>query len=213
MISRGYWLVFILIFIPFLIAVWFYLGEPQYERLDIKGPVEVTDEGDTNFHTIPDFELTNQKGETISLEDLDDQIHVAKFIFTRCPQECPVMTNNMRRVQRMHDDIEDLTFLSFSIDPDHDTPDVLYDFAEQYDVDHNNWHFLTGDQDKIHNLAKDGYFMTVKEGDRQATDYMHSEHFVLIDKDRRIRGIYDGMDEEEVMTLKDEIIVLLHEYS
>ena len=209
----SYWILFLMLLLPLLVSIWIFQGEPHYERLDILGPVETTDEGDTVHHKIPDFELTNQHGEPFSLDDTDGSIFVANFIFTRCPKECPVMTSNMRRVQNHFGEMDNIKFLSFSIDPNYDTPEVLHEFADRFNIDHDNWHFLTGDKDKIHDLAKDGFFVTVKEGDRQATDYLHSELFLLIDRENRLRGVYNGMNEAEISKLKDEILVLQYEYN
>ncbi len=207
-----FWILFLLIILPLGIAFLIFQGEPQYEKLPIHGFAEVDDSGDTVYHTIPQFELTNQLGETFTSDDTEGYMYVAKFIFTRCPTECPVMTSNMKRVHDFFIDLDELKFLSFTIDPRHDTAEVLYQYAEKYDIDHSRWHFLTGERDVIHELARNGYFITVKEGDDKAQQYLHSELFILIDKDNRIRGIYNGMNENEVMKLQDEILVLKHEY-
>lgn len=164
---------------------------------------------DTIFHEIPDFEYTNQNGKTVSKKDVLGRVFVADFFFSTCPTICPKMTSQMKRLQVLTADIEELHFLSFTINPENDTPDVLLDYANQYGVDLKNWDFLTGDEEATHHLGVKGFLVHARADEDEPGGFAHSPSLVLIDRSGKIRGVYDGTNTEEVDLLNQDIRRLL----
>jgi protein SCO1/2 len=175
---------------------------------------------DTIWHKVPDFELTNQLGEKVSLKDLEGKIIVADFFFTHCPTICPKMTQNMKRLQQsimnsqtVGDRRPDfIQFLSFSIDPERDSVTELKKWADRFQVDPDNWWLLTGDKKTIYNLALNDMKIFVEDGQEVDSNFIHTDHFVLIDRNRTIRGrpgqAYHGLDTTSLAQLSQDIIFL-----
>ena len=150
-------------------------------------------------HIIADFSFQNQNNETITQEDYKDVIYVADFFFTTCPTICPIMKDNMVWLQDKIKDYPDVKLLSFSVTPDIDTPEVLYEYAKEKGVMDDKWNMLTGNKKEIYYLARQS-FLAVKTGSpEEMYDMVHTENFILVDKNGRIRGFYDGtlLDEEK----------------
>lgn len=192
---------------------------PQKEKLPILGNKIIeprTENGrivsDTIYHTIPDFSLVDQDSSIITPEVLQDKIVVADFFFTSCPTICPVMKVQMLRVYEKYQDRSDVVLLSHSIDPEFDTVAVLKDFADRLGVKSSTWHFLTGAKEDIYALGERGYIVTAREDAAEPGGFLHSGAFVLVDKQRRIRGIYDGTEEAQVDLLLQDMDILLREY-
>jgi protein SCO1/2 len=164
---------------------------------------------DTIFHEIPDFEYTNQNGKTVSKKDVLGRVFVADFFFSTCPTICPKMTSQMKRLQVLTSDIEELHFLSFTINPENDTPEVLLEYANQYGVDLKNWDFLTGDEAATHHLGVKGFLVHARADEDEPGGFAHSPSLVLIDRSGKIRGVYDGTNTEEVDHLNLDIRRLL----
>jgi protein SCO1/2 len=164
---------------------------------------------DTIFHEIPDFEYTNQNGKTVSKKDVLGRVFVADFFFSTGPTICPKMTSQMKRLQVLTSDIEELHFLSFTINPENDTPDVLLEYANQYGVDLKNWDFLTGDEAATHHLGVKGFLVHARADEDEPGGFAHSPSLVLIDRSGKIRGVYDGTNTEEVDLLNQDIRKLL----
>ncbi|MCP2041995.1 SCO family protein [Pontibacter sp. HSC-36F09] len=209
----------ILLLVPLLIFIFIgSFGEHHYTlrkyfpQVTATGDVVRDAQGDTLFNQVPVFEFTSQQGQTISQNELDGKIYVADFFFATCPDICKEMSSQMVRVQEAFQDEEQVKLVSFSVNPEHDTPEVLREYGERYNADPAKWYFLTGDRDKIYNLAQKGFYLPVMKVEGQQ-DFIHSEKFMLVDKDRYVRGIYDGTDKEDVDRLILEIKVLLDEYS
>lgn len=166
----------------------------------------------TKLHRVADFELVNQLGETTTQANFEGKIYVADFFFTTCTNICIDMTTQMQRLSREFADDEEVMFLSHSVTPEIDSVPVLYDFAMEYGADVSKWILVTGDKKQIYDLARKSYFAITTEGDGGATDFIHTENFVLIDKEKRIRGYYDGTNPEEINQLIDDIAILKYEY-
>jgi protein SCO1 len=162
-------------------------------------------------HHIMDFALIDQRGDSLTLSDTEGRIIVADFFFTTCPTICPKMSVNMARVQESFKDEPRLMLLSHSVTPETDTPEVLYEYAERHDADHDRWRFLTGDRRQIYDLARRSYFAALDEGDGGPQDFVHTENFVLVDSRRRLRGFYDGTSDKDVDRLIKDLRVLLKE--
>jgi protein SCO1/2 len=186
-------------------------GTIQMETRLVNGE-ELTD---TVFHKIPNFRLTDQNNNEVTLAVTKGKIHVADFFFARCPGICPKMSSQMQRVQEAFKNYPDVVILSYSVDPEHDTVEALSNYAEQYEAIPGKWYFLTGDKEEIYRIAKKGYYVTAKEdktGSGSLEDmFVHTDKFVLVDKNNVIRGFYNGTDPEEVDKLILEIQVLLAE--
>jgi len=189
----------------------------QNKTLPIYNPTDFTPElvdkdlqNKSEFHTVSDFNLINQNGETITQEDYKDKIYVADFFFTRCGSICPIMTNNMVKIQKEFLNNNAVMLLSLSVTPDIDSVSVLRDYATNIGVLDTKWHVTTGKKKHIYNLARKSYFAVVEQGDGGLQDFIHTPNFILIDKKKQIRGIYDGTNDEDVLRIIDDINILLN---
>lgn len=181
-------------------------------RLPIFGEREVVG-SDTVYHKIADFKFVDQDSAEVTNETFKDKIYVADFFFTSCRTICPKMKTQMLRVYDTLQNDPDVLILSHTIDPEYDTVGLLHDFAERLGVKSNKWHFVTGNKDDIYKIAQTSYFATAMEDKTEPDGFIHSGAFLLIDKDRRIRGKYDGTVEEDVNRLIVDIKRLKKEYS
>lgn len=163
-------------------------------------------------HRIAAFDLINQDGERFTEAGTEGKIYVADFFFTTCPSICPKMTKQMHRVQEEYGTHQDFMILSYSVQPEVDSPSVLMNYAQLNDAQPGTWQFLTGDKKQIYDLARKSYFAATTEGDGGVNDFIHTENFVLVDKEKRIRGMYDGTSTEEVDQLIEDIEILMNSY-
>ena len=163
---------------------------------------------DTVYQTVPAFKFVNQYGDSVGSKNLKNDIYVADFFFTSCPSICPVMQRNMLNVYNAFKDTADVKIISFTIDPKHDTTAVLKKYADKLGVSGNSWWFLNGDKDKVYDLATKSYLVGVTQDSTAAGGYVHQGYFVLIDKQQRIRGSYDGTDPKQVDQLIADIKTL-----
>ncbi len=143
-------------------------------------------------HKIADFSFQNQNNKTITQKDYENTIYVADFFFTTCPTICPIMTDNMVWLQNQIKDMPDVKLLSFSVTPDIDTPEVLRKYANEKGVNDAKWNLLTGDKKAIYYLARQSFLAVKTETTGELYDMVHTENFILVDKNKRIRGFYDG---------------------
>lgn len=163
-----------------------------------------------SFHRIPAFEFTNQEGAVISEATVKDKIYVASFFFSTCPGICPAIRSKLAKVQERFSDDDNLLILSHSIRPATDTPEVLKAYAEQNDVQSETWHLLTGQAESIYELARNAYFANEDLGNIQdLNDFLHTENLLLIDQNRYIRGVYNGLSRASVANLITDINNLL----
>jgi protein SCO1/2 len=159
-------------------------------------------------HTVADFKLINQNGKTITQDDYKGKIYVTDFFFTRCKTICPIMTNNMAKIQEAYINNDDIMFLSLSVTPGIDSIPILREYANNKGVIDAKWNVTTGDKKHIYELARKSYFAVVEQGDGGLQDFIHTVNFILVDKQKQIRGIYDGTDNEEILRLINDIKVL-----
>lgn len=179
-------------------------------ELPILGERYVDDNQDTVYHQIAEFSFINQVGDTITKADVEGKIYVADFFFTTCPTICPIMKKEMLRVYEQFKDNPDFKILSHSIDPTHDTQEVLKDYAEKLGVeDAQTWNFLTGDQEKIFEIGQTSYLTTAMADQLEPGGFLHSGAFLLVDGQGRIRGVYDGTKSDQVDRLLNDIPKLL----
>lgn len=166
---------------------------------------------DTIYQTVPNFSFINQDSAIITQELIKNKIYVADFFFVTCPTICPRMKKNMLTIYNNFKGNQNIIFLSHTIDPDHDSVSVLRDFANRLGADSKQWHFLTGNRDTIYELAAKGYYATALPDSTEPGGYVHSGGLILIDKHRRVRGIYDGTSAKDAEVLSKDIEILLDE--
>ena len=194
-------------------------GSKQEGRLPIMGnrePVEKVINGqtvvDTLYQTIPHFRFVNQDGAVVTERDFDGKIYVADFFFTTCPSICPVMHRNMLQVYEKFKGNEEVKIASHTIDFKHDTPPVLKAYATKLGIEGTQWEFLRGGRDSVYTLAEKNYLVVVKEDKAAPGGYVHQGWFILVDKEKRIRGAYDGTQADQVEKLMSDMDILLNEY-
>ena len=164
------------------------------------------------FHRIADFELINQNGKTVTNENFNGKIYVADFFFTTCPTICISMTDNLLKVQKEIQNNPNILLISHSVTPKIDSVTQLKKYAIEKGVNDKKWHLVTGDKKEIYELARKSYLAVKDEGDGGPFDMIHTENFILVDPDKRIRGFYDGTDSKEIKRLLLEIKILNSEY-
>ncbi len=174
------------------------------QRLPIYGQREVNGT-DTVYHKIAPFKFVDQDSAFVTNDTYKGKIYVADFFFTSCRTICPIMKTQMVRLYELTKDMDDVMLLSHTIDPEYDTVALLHDFAKRLGVESKRWHFITGVKDSIYKIAQTSYFATAMEDKTEPDGFIHSGAFLLIDKQGRIRGKYDGTKEEEVNRLVGDI--------
>lgn len=182
-----------------------YIGFHEYGKTMVDGE-EVMD---TIYHTVPEFHLTAQDSSHVSNENVAGKIHVANFFFTSCPAICPAMIAQMKRLQGNTSDIDELVFLSHTIDPRRDSIPRLNQYIADKELDTHNWYFLYGKKQYVHDLGIEGYMINAMEDEAAEGGFLHSEHFILIDREGHIRGLYTGTETEEVDRLEEDIRKLI----
>ena len=209
----------LVLFIPSVLYLWLQTGRNNFRKLEIFGPkepIEKTVNGkivvDTLYHTVGGFSLLDTDSNRVTEKIADGKITVVDFFFSTCRTICPKMSNQLMRVQHNYKDDQEVMILSFTVDPQTDTPSRLKAYAEKHNAIKGKWYFLTGEKQVIYDLAKTSYFLTAMEGNGGEDAFLHSEQVVLIDKEKRIRGMYDGTDHFEVKRLIEDIAALENEY-
>ncbi len=175
------------------------------------GPSTVNVHKDTVFHTIRDFSFTDQANKTITQKDIEGKYVVVDYFFTTCHSICPVMSKQMERVAAANKLKPDVIILSHTVDPETDSVEVMVEYAKKHNANTEQWHFLTGDKKRLYDIARTSYFLDAAEGDGGPDDFIHTQNFVLIDKQKHIRGYYDGTSPQEVDKLITDITLLMKE--
>ena len=212
-------IIFLVIFSAIVLPIFYNLLKVD-KRLKIYNPVDfnpkLVDPSLKHIqknHTIADFKLINQNGETITNKDYKDKIYIADFFFTRCTNICIVMAYNMAELQAYYKNDDEVLFLSHSVTPVIDSVSVLKDYADNNGAINGKWNLTTGVKKHIYELARKSYFAVIDEGTGDENDFIHTENFVLIDKEGRIRGSYDGTESENMQKIIDDIALLKEEYT
>lgn len=181
---------------------------PYYNSADFT-PLFLQSEQEVNTkvkHTLKTFSFLDQDRKTITDKNIAGKIHVANFVFTSCGNICPVMTEQMNRVSKAFQNDPSVVILSYSVTPWIDTPEKLKAYKTGKGIRNDNWHFLTGDKASIYSLARTSYFAEESMGfTKDSTQFLHTEHFVLVDSSKRIRGIYNGTLQLEAEQLIKDI--------
>ena len=210
-------LAILILILPTSIYIYLTYGSHNFTHLPYAGP-----QTDSTCHSIPDFTFVNQYGDSLSQSDYNGNVYLANFIFTTCPTICPVMTYNMRRIQQKLVQYPNFKILSHSVFPEYDTPEILLKYANKMETDLSNWNFVTGDRNEIYSIAS-SYFVNAMEDSAAEGGFLHSQSFILVDKEGCVRareddngnniGVYDGVSDHEVDLLIDDIKVLMAEYN
>ncbi len=209
----------ILVLTSIVILALFYNALKPKEKLAIYQPsmvnyelVDSTLQHKKKFHKIAPFSLTNQNGLTVTEKDYMNKIYVADFFFTTCPSICPKMTANMRLIQENIKTDNQVLLISFSVTPEIDSVQQLKSYAIEKGVIDSKWNLLTGNKKEIYELARKSYLAVKTDGDGGEHDMIHTENFILVDPEKRIRGFYDGTDINAMDELLSDIKVLQMEY-
>jgi protein SCO1 len=227
-VSQKAWLAFcIAIFLPiagYLIANEFSKGAVNMPRRYYVDSVITREKKgkqitDTVWHRASDITLTNQLGSQVSLSDVNGKILVADFFFTHCPSICPTLTRSMKKLQdalklkndRIRVDTPFVQFLSFTVDPERDSVAALRKYADRFGVNHDIWWMLTGPKEKIYDYSINELKIGAPVGDAIDTAFIHTYRFVLLDKERVVRGYYNGLDSNSMAKLAEDIIFLMLE--
>lgn len=216
------WMIGLLIVFCVAISIGYYFMIPEEKPLPIINPVDLEKEMvDSDLlrigfgHTIGDFTFQNQNNEIITQVEIEGKVFVAEYFFTTCGTICPKMNEQMKRVQFAYSNEEEVKILSFTVNPEVDTVEQMKRYAVRHGAKDGQWHFLTGTKEKLYDLARKSFFM-LKPAEAQnlgdaGSDFIHTNNFVLVDRQKRIRGYYDGTSEKEVGTLIEDIERLLNE--
>ncbi|MXV52156.1 SCO family protein [Pedobacter sp. HMF7647] len=190
--------------------------EKKLPILGNREPVEKTVDGkvvvDTVYQTIPSFNFINQDSVQVSDKNFAGKVYVADFFFTSCTSICPIMHRNMLKVYNQYKSNPEVKLLSHSIDSKYDTPSQLKKYADKLGVKGDMWEFVNGPHDAIYGIAEKSYLVSVAADSKDPANFIHQGWFVLVDKDKRLRGAYDGTDPKQVDQLTSDIQTLLDEY-
>ncbi len=205
-----------------MVTVIYLTNRPEEKPLPVINPVDLNDEMvDPELlrvgygHTIGKFSFQDQDGNTVTQEDVRGKVYVVEYFFTTCGTICPKMNKQMQRVHKAYKGNKNVNILSFTVDPKTDTVEQMKRYATQHGADASQWHFLTGNKDSLYRLARTSFFvLKPAEAENQGdvgSDFIHTNNFVLVDKQMRIRGYYDGTSAKEVDKLIHDIDHLLNE--
>ena len=192
-----------------LLGVLLFNCSPKQEKLPFLGNATING-NETIYPKILDFSFINQDSVVVTNKTFDNKIYVADFIFLSCPTICPKMNTELNKVYKVYKDNEQVNFLSHTIDPEIDTVTRLKEYSKSLGVD-KNWHFVTGNKDSIYNIATKSYLTTAYPDEKEPGGLVHGGGFMLVDKKRHIRGVYDGTNPKETQRLINDIKILLKE--
>lgn len=184
-----------------------YMGEFDVNYREENGKI-ITD---TVYHKIPAFSFINQDGDTVTEKNYEGKVYLADFFFTTCPSICPKMSNTLELVQEKLMNENDFAILSHTIDPEYDTPSILKKYAQEHHADSTIWTFVTGNKDSIYTICENSYMAFAKKDIEAPGGYVHSGFLILIDKQKHIRGVYDGTRAELVPQIVNDVKILLNE--
>lgn len=218
-----YRILFLIVF--FIVGVtisYQYLKPSEKKKLPFINPIDISEEMvDPELlrvgygHKIGNFSFLDQNGNAVTQNDVKGKVFVAEYFFTTCQTICPIMNKQMQRVHEAYRKNDEVNILSFTVNPEIDTVEQMKRYADEHKADGKKWHFLTGEKDKLYELARKSFFV-LKPAESQnqgdvGSDFIHTNNFVLVDQKMRIRGYYDGTNKKEVDRLIKDIDLLLNE--
>ncbi len=212
----------LLILLPCLFVVWYFINKNEHKpirTLPYFGPKNALGNpslrkkiNDTTYHTIPPFYFINQYNQKATEQTVNGKVYVTDFFFTTCKSICPVMSNSLERVYTKFKTRDDFLILSHTVDPETDSVPQLLEYGKFHNVNDSKWLFLTGEKKHLYEIARKGYLLNADIGSGGPDDFIHTQNFALIDKERHIRGFYDGTDSLEINHLINDINLLFEEY-
>ncbi|MEO0310672.1 MAG: hypothetical protein RIQ89_329 [Bacteroidota bacterium] len=202
----------VILFGPALFWILLTRGHNNYKSLPYFGPIEIGNNGDTSYHTIPIFSGLDQTGKLFSSDSLKGKVYIANFFFASCPGICPKMNALLRKVQEEFRGNQEVAIVSFTVNPEEDSASVLYNYAQQLNANHQQWHFLNSPFEEVKQIAEKGFFAVTRQDSPDPDGISHSPNLFLVDKEQRIRAIRDGLERKEVDSIIAEVKVLLLEY-
>ncbi|MFY8190141.1 MAG: SCO family protein [Bacteroidia bacterium] len=209
---KGFWIATGLLVVPVVIFYMLSAGTHKFGTLPIYGeriPPDGKLQKDTIYYQIPNFEVSDQSGKNLNLESFQGKIFVANFFFASCEDVCPTMNRRLARVYEKYKEFAEVHFISFTVDPLNDSVQTLFNYAKKYDADPKIWHFArTQTNEEIFKIGQ-GFLLPVSMEDKTID---HSQQLIIIDKERRIRGVYDSFSDVELKRLEEDLKVLLYEY-
>lgn len=213
--SKGnyYWL---LLIIPLAFIGWYFINKNEQKplrTLPYYGQKNTVKGGDTSYHTVKPFMFINQYNEKVTEETVKGKIYVTDFFFTTCQSICPIMSSELERVYKRFENNPNILILSHTVSPEEDSINVLMDYAKLHGVKDKRWLFLTGEKKHLYDMARKGYLLNAEEGNGDEDDFIHTQNFALVDKERHLRGFYDGTDSLDISRLIIDINLLLEEYT
>lgn len=218
---KKYLVLFTILFLPTILYLLYVYGKGEQNFAHLPFITYTDASGEVHKRKAPPFSFINQNGDTVTNKDLEGNIYLADFFFTSCPSICPIMTANLMKIQDRFAHYDDFKILSYTVDPKRDTPEVLKEYADDRKIDSEKWHFLTGERDSLYAVAY-GYLSSAMEDSLAPGGFLHTEYFVLVDKEGIMRsreddngniiGIYEGTDAQQMRDLIDDIKVLIAEY-
>lgn len=218
---KSFWAVVIISLISITIG-YFILKPSETKELPVINPIDIdSDLADDEIerigygHTVQSFSFTDQNNKAFGSKELKGKIYVAEYFFTTCGTICPIMNQQMKRVQQKFKNNKNIQIVSVTVDPEHDSIPQLLSYAKAHGADNNQWHFLTGKKEDLYSLARKSLFLLkpaeVRNQGDVGNDFIHTNYFVLVDKRAQIRGFYDGTSEKAVGTLLKDMDLLLGE--
>jgi protein SCO1 len=202
--------------VPVVFIAWFFINQQEQKpirTLAYFGPKHALKINDTTYHQIANFSFINQDGKTITQEFTENKIYVTDYFFTTCKSICPIMSNRLQGVYTAFKNEPSVLILSHTVDPETDSVAQLKAYSQQHGVNDARWQFLTGKKTELYELARKSYLLNAEEGNGGEDDFIHTQNFALIDKEKHIRGFYEGTDSLDVERLKTDIKLLLQEYA
>jgi len=209
---KGFWIATGLLVVPVVIFYMLSAGSHNFTTLPIYGeriPPDGNTQKDTIYYQIPNFEVTDQTGKQLNLQSFDDKIFVANFFFASCEDVCPTMNRRLAKIYEKYKEFAEIHFLSFTVDPMNDSVSVLAEYAKHYNADAKIWHFAKANSNEDIFKIGQGFLLPVSKEDKTID---HSQQLIIIDKEKRIRGVYDSFSDVELKRLEEDLKVLLYEY-
>jgi protein SCO1/2 len=209
---KYYWL---LLMIPLVFILWFFINRNEQKpirTLAYFGRKNTMQQGDTNYHTVKPFCFINQYNEKTTEETLKGKIYVTDFFFTTCQSICPIMSTQLERVYKRFANNSSVMILSHTVEPEIDSIEILMQYAKLHNVTNHQWLFVTGEKKQLYDMARTSYLLNNETGNGDENDFIHTQNFALVDKERHLRGFYDGTDTTDVSRLITDITILLEEY-
>lgn len=205
----------LLLVVPLLFIVLYFYKKNEHKpirKLAYFGPKKALKINDTTFHTIPDFSFIDQYNNKVTADNVKGKVYVTDYFFTTCQSICPIMSTELERVYKQYGNRADFMILSHTVDPETDSVAQLLSYAKLHGVTDNKWLFVTGEKKHLYEIARKGYLLNAEEGNGGVEDFIHTQNFALIDKERHIRGFYEGTDSIEINRLLIDIKLLFEEY-